>query len=67
MAKRGKMKYLPANVLKELEDIKLSEGLFSDSEALNKMARYSSFGREADRITSLDFFGKRKKNKKDIL
>ena len=53
--KRGRMKYIPAVIFDELEDLKMEKGLASDSDAFKKMANYSQVGREMERLKNLDF------------
>ena len=52
---RGRMKYLPAYVLDELEQIKQEQRVNKDNLALFEMVKYSKVGRELDRIRRLDF------------
>lgn len=53
--KRGRMKYIPAVIFDELEDIKLEKGLESDSDAFKQIAGYSQVGREIERIKNFNF------------
>jgi hypothetical protein len=50
MVKRGRMKYLPANIFDELEQVKNQKGSNRDADALRDMATYSKLGRELERI-----------------
>jgi hypothetical protein len=43
--KSGKMKYVPAMVLLEINDLKMEEGLMEDSIAFKEMVKYSRIGR----------------------
>lgn len=49
MAKKGRVKYVPPNILIEMESIKQEENIVSDAEAMRKLAGYSRAGREAKR------------------
>ena len=51
--KRGRMKYIPTDLLDELADLKLEKGIRSDSDALRAIANYSQVGREAERLFTL--------------
>lgn len=44
------MKYVPPDIIQELEMIKLDHGLEIEVEAFRKMAQYSQLGREVERI-----------------
>lgn len=46
LSKKGRNIYAPKVLISEMENIKKSEELFSDSEALKKMAGYSVLGRQ---------------------
>ena len=61
MAKRGRMKYVPAIFIDELEDLKQEQDIRSGSEACRKLAKYARVGREVERIKNLDFRRKVKK------
>ena len=52
---KGRMKYIPAVIIDELEDLKLEKGLESDSEAFGEIANYSQVGREVERIKNFKF------------
>jgi len=56
---RGKTTYLPKDIIKQLQQIKVEENLKTDSEALKKMANFSKIGMEVSR--------KIKKKKKNII
>jgi hypothetical protein len=43
---RGKIGYMPKEILIEMEGIKFNFKIDKDSEALKEMARYSNLGRE---------------------
>lgn len=45
MRRKGRVKWVPASVLDELNDIRKSENVFGLSEAFRKMAFYSRKGR----------------------
>lgn len=51
--KKGRMKYIPAVIMEELEDLKLEKGLEHDSDAFKQIANYSQVGRETERLMSL--------------
>lgn len=59
MALRGRMKYIPKDILEELNVIKLNKNL-KDSEAFREMKKYSSVGREVERLMNFGF-GKQKR------
>lgn len=42
---KGKVSWIPMNLVDEMQEIKDAEGLFSDVEALRKIAGYSKRGR----------------------
>lgn len=52
---KGRMKYIPAVIIDELEDLKLEKGLASDSEAFGEIANYSQVGRETERLMKFRF------------
>lgn len=64
--RKGKHKYVPVNVLKEVDTIKRQHGLKKDVNAFNKMVQYSKVGRESERIYSMinPFVGPKKKKRK---
>lgn len=43
---KGKTKYLPKDVIKQIESIKIQEKITDDSEALKKMVDFSRIGLE---------------------
>lgn len=47
---RGRMKYIPVNVLKELESIKIDNGIRKDALAFGELVNYCRVGREAERL-----------------
>lgn len=53
------MKWIPANVLSELDNIKTEEGILKDSRAFSKMVEHCKVGRQMDKIDKL-LFGRRK-------
>lgn len=65
MAKRGRMKWMPAVVIDELEDIKREDDLIADAEACRKLVKYARVGREAQRMMRLDWSKKKSLPKVD--
>ena len=67
MAKRGTMRYVPPNVLGELDNIKKTNGIKKDSHAFGKMVEFSRVGREFETMRNKFFlrdvklFSKKKK------
>ena len=61
MAKRGMMKWCPASLVTELEEIKKLEGLSTDHDAANKLVDYAKNGRKIHDIMTLDLLPKKKK------
>lgn len=57
MVKRGTMKWVPAVVIDEVEDIKREENIFTDAEAFRQLVRHSRRGRSTARFMTLDFTG----------
>jgi len=55
MAVRGRMGYLPAFVLEELNEIKQEKKLIKNNIAFYEMVRFARVGRELDRLRKLDF------------
>ncbi|RLA46956.1 MAG: hypothetical protein DRR04_05345 [Gammaproteobacteria bacterium] len=49
------MKYIPAVIIDELEDLKMEKGMESDSDAFREIANYSQVGREIERIKNFKF------------
>jgi hypothetical protein len=43
---KGRHKYVPVNVLQELENVKASDGIHGDSEAFKRIVDYCRIGRE---------------------
>lgn len=56
---KGRMKYLPSEVLREIDDIKAEHKIVKDNVAMRKMVDYTRVGRELERIRSLNFFGRK--------
>ncbi len=60
----GKKKYVPHDILTELENIKIESKIPKDSNAFREMAKYSAVGREVekmrDRLILKDVWGKKK-------
>ena len=52
---KGRMKYIPAVIIEELEDLKLEKGLLNDSDAFREIANYSQVGRETERLMTFKF------------
>lgn len=59
---RGRVKYVPANVIDRLLKIKKSHGDCKDSEAWGKMASYVDIGLNVDDFYS-SFFGDKRRKK----
>ena len=55
MTKRGRMVYIPPNLLDEAEDIMREKGLNKRTDAFKDLTKYAKVGREAERIYKLDF------------
>lgn len=55
MRNKGRMIYVPHNVLDEADMIMQSKEIKQRSDALREMAKYSKVGREAEQILKLDF------------
>lgn len=53
--KRGKMVYVPKNVLDETEKIMQENSIKRRAEAFDKMVKYAQVGKEAENIYRLDF------------
>ena len=53
--RKGRMKYIPAVIIDEMEDLKLEKGIASDSDAFREIAGYSQVGREVERIKNFKF------------
>jgi len=56
---RGQLKYLPKEVIKELEDIKINFNVDKDSNAFRKMVDFAQIGR--DITINLSFERKKKR------
>jgi len=56
---RGQLKYLPKEVLKELDNIKINFNIDKDSNAFRKMVDFSEVGREI--TINLSFERKKKR------
>jgi len=63
MATRGRMKYIPKNLLQEMHDTKIDLGIQKDALAFKEVANNAKIGRELDRIF---FASKRKKRYKRV-
>lgn len=61
---KGKNKYVPEMVIKELEIIKTQEGFDSDLPAFNEMARRSKLGAEIEKKMKNSLFEDLKEKKK---
>lgn len=57
---RGRMKYIPKELLEELSIIKASKGL-RDSDAFRDLKNYSMIGREVERLMSFGIQWKKRK------
>lgn len=55
MKSRNRVKYVPAVVLIELEDLKVENNIKEDSVALRELAKYARAGREMERIMKFRF------------
>jgi hypothetical protein len=51
---KGKMQYIPANVFKELENIKAQNNINKNAEAFKNMAEFSELGREVKNMMKLN-------------
>ncbi len=64
----GGRKYVPHDILKELENIKMQDDIPKDSNAFREMAKYSKVGREvktmSERLVLADIWGRKKKSRK---
>ena len=65
MTIRGRRRWVPPNVLHEINEVKREDNLIRDCDAFKKVAEYSQIGREfkkmRDRFVLYDVFGKRLK------
>lgn len=59
MSQRGRMKWMPAVVIDEIEDIKREDDVHADAEAMRKLVGYARVGRESKRLIRLDFSKKK--------
>ena len=50
MRRKGKVKYVPPNVLQELENVKAERNFDSDADAFKDMVRYCEIGRELEKM-----------------
>ena len=57
------MVYAPRIVLEEIDDLKTSENLASNKDAWGNLVQHARVGREVERISRLDFFGKKKRGR----
>ena len=64
MAQKGRMKYVPAVIITEIDDLKFEHNIKTDSVAMHKMAEYTRVGREIERIMKMDFRHRPTKNNK---
>ncbi len=66
MPPRGRMIYVPPNLLEEAQIIMDSKGLKGRTQAFDEMVKYSQVGREAEKILKFDFnmFGTINKGKR---
>lgn len=64
---KGRMKYVPPNILDEINNIKTEENVSKDSEAFRRLVDYSRVGREVkkmrDRLFLKDIFNEQKQKK----
>jgi len=64
MANKGRVVYVPKNVLNELDRIMITKNIKKKSVAFNQLVKYSRVGMEAERIVRLDFGNTFKKIKR---
>lgn len=63
--KRGRVKYVPNNVLEELDRVKKENSLDRDCDAFDKIVEHSRVGREVEKIYNVwNPFGERWKRRK---
>ena len=62
--KRGRMVYVPPNIIEEAEKIQLAKDLPTRALAFDELVKYSQVGREAEKILSFDWELFKKKRKK---
>lgn len=72
--KRGKMIYVPIDVLRETEEIMTEQNITKRANAFDKMVKYSQVGREAEKIYKMDFrdtfaglFKRKKGSARDVI
>ena len=53
--RKGGMKYVPSNVLNEIQNIKMQDKLLRDAEAFDRMVRYAQVGRETNNLSGKMF------------
>ena len=53
--KKGRMKYVPAIVIDEVEDIQREDKIGEDAQAFRELVGYARVGREMKRIMKLDW------------
>ena len=65
MVKRGRLKYVPRNVLDEIEILKSEEKTSKDVVAFNKMVEHARVGRELEKVYTVwnPFLKKKRKSK----
>lgn len=65
MVKRGRLKYVPRNVLDEIEILKSEEKTSKDVVAFNKMVEHARVGRELEKVYTVwnPFLKKKRKRK----
>jgi len=64
MATKGRIKYVPAEIIDLIGKIKKERSYKKDSKAFREMVNYAEMGREVERITSFIFPTRKKKKKK---
>lgn len=50
----GKLKYIPDEFLKEMEEIKKETGILGDSDIFREIKKYSKKGRQIEKIINFD-------------
>jgi hypothetical protein len=60
MNRRGELKYIPKELLEELDNIKINFNVPKDSNAFRKMVEFSEVGREL--TINLNFERKKRRN-----
>ena len=61
--KRGKIKYVPREVLDFMKEIKLQKQIDRDSQALRELTQYALLGRQLEDLFTLRIFDKRKRHR----